>query len=191
MWEELQAVGGRVLLKLFHSNMKNIHLQKNRGFTLVEILIYTAIFVLLVGGITAFTSSLQSSRLRAQIMFEVNDQGNSIVRTISRSIRNAQSINSPTIGDSASSLSLSNINSSIDPVIFSQSDGVLYITEGAGDPIALSNNKVKVTNLTFTNLSRNSTPGVIRFRFTLQNITEAIRPEEQYSVDFYGTAAIR
>lgn len=167
------------------------HFRLHKGFTLVETLVYVAIFVMFVGGITTFAVQLQSSRLRAQIMLEVNGQGNSIVRSIGQTIRNAQAINAPTAGTSASSLSVATGNPVTNPTVFSQSGEVLYVTEGAGSPIALSNNNVRLTHLTFTNLSRVSTPGVVQFRFTLQNTASTTRAEEQYAIDFYGTAAIR
>jgi type II secretory pathway pseudopilin PulG len=173
-------------MKLINSKLKT-----NKGFTLVETLVYTAIFVIMVGGIATFATNIQSSRLRMQTLLEVNDQGNSIVRTIGQAIRNADSINSPTIGSNDSSLDLATLDIGTNPTNIYQTGETLYITEGGNDPVALSNNKVQVTNLTFSNLSRPSTPGVIQFRFTLKNTASAIKAEQQYSVDFYGTASIR
>jgi prepilin-type N-terminal cleavage/methylation domain-containing protein len=173
--------------------MKSNQLKRkvNKGFTLIETLVYVAIFAIMIGAITIFASNIQASRLRMQILLEVNDQGNSIVRTITQTIRNADSITSPTIGNNSSNLSLASLDISKNPTAISESGDILYITEGVGSPIALSNNKVKMTNLTFSNLSRPSTPGVIQFRFTLKNIDSAIKAEQQYSVDFYGTASIK
>jgi len=165
--------------------------QRSQGFTLVETLIYTAIFVMLVSALAVFASNLNSSRLRAQIILEVNDQGTSIVRTVGQAIRNAQSINSPTIGNSASSISVATVNPATNPTVFSQIGETIYMTEGAGNPIPLSNSKVRLTNLTFTNLSRSSTPGVIKFSFTMQNTAGTSRAEEQYQINFYGSATIR
>lgn len=146
---------------------------------------------MLVGSIAVFASNMQSSRLHAQMVLEVNDQGTSIARAIIQAIRSADSINAPLSGTSASSLSLSNTNAALNPIAFTQTGEVLYIVEGAGSPVALSNNKVRVSNLTFNNLSRTATPGVVQFRFTLQNTASTTRAEEQYAVDFYGTASIR
>lgn len=170
---------------------KGISKQKNIGFTLVETLIYVAIFAMLVGGIATFASNVQSSRLRSVLWFEVNGQGNSIIRTITQSIRNSESINSPAQGNNGSSLSLSMTSPSADPTAFSLTGDTLYITEGGGSPVALSNNKVKVSNLTFSNLSRSTTPGVVQVRFTLSNAAIAGFAEDVYSVDFYGSAALR
>lgn len=185
--------GGLVHLKFYQDKIMKIKfkLQKNKGLTLIEILVYTAIFIMVVGSIALFASNLQSSRIRAQIILEVNDQGTSIVRSITQAIRNGSAINSPTTGSSDASLSIANIDPAINPIIFSQIGDVLYVTEGVASPVALSNNKVKVSNLVFNNLSRSSTPGIVQFRFTLENTDSATRAEEQYSVDFYGSASIR
>ena len=171
--------------------MKRLYLYKNKGFTIIETLIYVAIFSIIVGALSSFVLSINSSRLRAQILFEVNDQGTNIVRIISQTIRNGQSINMPTSGSTAASLSVATANVVTNPTIFSVVDEILYITEGSGSPIALTNNKVKISNVIFTNLSRSGTPGVVEIRFTLSNIASAIKVEQQYAVDFYGTASIR
>ncbi len=167
------------------------NLQPSRGFTLIETLIYVVIFSMVVGTLIAFALSMNSSRLRAQVMLEVNGQGTSMVRTITQAVRNSTGINAPTAGNTTSSLALATGVSGTNPTVFSVAGETLYVTEGTGSPIALTNNKVKVTNLVFTNLSRASTPGVVQARFTLSNTASATRVEQQYSVDFYGTAGIR
>ena len=40
-----------------------------------------------------------------------------------------------------------------DPTIFDISDGALRITEGAGSPVAITNNKIQVSDLVFENVS--------------------------------------
>lgn len=172
--------------------MKNFF-KKNKisGFTLIETLIYIGIFIILVGGIALFAANLQTSRLRAQILLEVNDQGASVVRLITQSIRNAESINSPALGGSAAALNLAMADPAVNPIIFFVSGENLYITEGSGQPMALTNNKVKITDLIFNNLSRPSTPGVVQFKFTLSNTASTTQEAERYLVDFYGAVAIR
>ncbi len=167
------------------------NLQANKGFTLIEVMIYVAIFSIVVGTLTTFALSMNSSRLRAQVMLEVNGQGASIVRTITQTVRNSTAITAPSAGNTAGALTLATSVSGTNPTSFSVTGETLYMTEGALSTVALTNNKVKLTNLVFTNLSRASTPGVVQMRFTLSNTASTTRVEQQYSVDFYGTAARR
>lgn len=162
-----------------------------RGFTLIETLIYTALFVLIAGAIASFAATLQSSRVRTQVVLEVNGQGASVIRTITQAVRNASAINTPSVGVSGSTLSLTTLDPGTDPTVFSQTGDSLYVSEAGGADVALTNTKVAVSNLSFANRSRSGTPGVVEIRFTLSTAGSPTRPEEQYSVDFYGTAAIR
>jgi Tfp pilus assembly protein PilW len=165
--------------------MNNIHLQK--GISLVETIVYVAIFSIIIVGLAQFSATLSSTRLHMQGVLEVNDQGSQAIKLITQTLRNGSSVNSPTIGSSGSSLSVVTNIPTTSPTVFSISSGVLYITEGAGSPVALTNNKVTVSNLIFSNFSRASTPGIIKVSLTITS-TSARDP---YSVTFDGSGALR
>jgi hypothetical protein len=112
-----------------------------------------------------------------QTILEINNQGNQAIYTITRYIRNSTAFSIP----DASTLNLTTQNGS---AIFSLADGVLYITEGGG-PVALTNNKVIVSNLTFLDLSQNATAENIKINLTLESATGTT------PVTFYGSASIR
>ena len=165
--------------------MKKTNLQK--GISLVETIIYVAIFSIFVIGLAQFSSTLSSTRLHTQGVLEVNDQGSQAIKLITQTLRNGSSVNNPTIGSSASSLSVVTNSPSTSPTIFSLSGGVLYITEGAGSPVAVTNNKVVVSNLTFSNFSRTSTSNIIKVNFTITSVDA----RDPYSVTFDGSGALR
>ena len=166
--------------------------QKNQqGFSMIEMIIYIAIFSVLVGALVDFSLNINNSRLHAQMMLEVKDQGADLMRTLTTSIKNATAINTPGAGVSSGVLSLNTSSPSTTPTIFSENGEALFITEGASSAVALTNNKVKITNLTFTNVSKAGTPGIIEIRFTISNTALKTLTSEQYSVDFYGSSAVR
>ena len=167
--------------------IKKISLKNHRGFSLIEIIVYVAIFSILVVVLASFLNSITSTRLHSQIVLEVNDQGSSAIKTIAQTLRNASSVNSPTMGSIASSLSVLTVSPATSPTVFSESGGVLYITEGSGSPVALTNNKVVVSNLTFSNFSRSSTPDIIKVSFTITSISV----NSPYTVNFDGSGALR
>lgn len=67
----------------------------------------------------------------------------------------------------------------------------IQIKEGAGSAVPLSNSKVQVSGLTFTNLTRPGTPGVVQVSFTVSRVNAANRNEYDYQKTFTTTAALR
>lgn len=146
-----------------------------------------AIFSVFVIGLAQFSTTLSSSRLHAQSVLEVNDQGSQAIKLITQTLRNGSSVNSPTIGNSDNELHIDTGVPSTNPTVFSLSDGVLYVSEDGDTPIALTNNKVVVSNLSFSNFSRTSTPNIIKVSFTITSAST----RDPYTVNFSGSGALR
>ncbi len=170
--------------------MQKNNYKNNTGFSLIEMIIYVAIFGMIVITFVSFSNSMTTTRLHNQAILEVNDQGEKIMKTITQTIRNSSSVNSPTIGNNASSLSLVMYTTFTDPTVFSLNNGVLYIKEALGNQVALTNNKVIVSNLTFSNFSRVSTPNIIKISFTITNANPS-GMSGTYSFTFNGSAQLR
>lgn len=164
---------------------------KNKGFTLIELLLYLAIISLILLPISSFLSSFFEARVKNQTIMEVEEQGVSVMNIITQTIRNAEAINTPPVGSSAPSLSLNVVDAGLDPTLFDLSGSTLRVTEGAGSPVALTNTRVLASGLTFQNLSRPGTPGVIRIQFTLSRVNPEARYEYNFTKTFYGSATIR
>lgn len=164
------------------------HTQK--GFTLVEIIIYVAIFVLMFGSISLFSNMITDSRSRNQLILEVNDQGERISRLILQTIRNSRSISTPLPQTASSSLTLNTGDVSTDPTVFYISSGILYMQEGISPSVAISNDKIKINNIEFSNLSRSSTPGIIRYSMNITNSGTSQKAALIYSNNIYGSASI-
>jgi len=105
--------------------------QSERGFTLVEVLLYLAISSIILGIISFFVFMMLETRVKNQTILEVEQQGLFVMQTISRTIRNAESINSPSVGASADSLSLSVFDALDNPTIFDVAGGSIRVKEGA------------------------------------------------------------
>jgi Tfp pilus assembly protein PilW len=170
--------------------IKNI-IRSKKGFSLVETIIYVAIFSIFIAGTASFMSGISASRLNNQMVLEINDQGSKAMKMITQSIRDASQVNSPTIGNTALNLSLATPFSTTSPTVFSESGGVLYITEGSGSAVALTNNKVIVSDLLFSNMSRPSTTNIIKISFKLTSVNASTSPSGQYSFTFNGSGGLR
>ena len=121
--------------------MSNIHSKKyaiQKGFTLVELLLYIGIAAVILLVSSLFLTTFLEARVKNQTISEVEQQGLLAIKAMTQSIRNAESITSPTLGGSGSTLTLEFTDSGLDPTVFSLSSGVLYITEGASSAVALT-----------------------------------------------------
>lgn len=171
--------------------MKIKIIKNKNGFSLIETIIYVAIFSVFIIALVSFGSSMTASRLHNQTVLEINDQGAKIMKTITQVLRNANNVNSPSISNTASSLSVATGVPATNPTIFSENGGILYVAEGAGGQIALTNNKVIVSNLLFSNFSRPGTPNIIKISFTLTSVASSSSPGGSYSFVFNGSAGLR
>lgn len=160
---------------------------KNSGFTLIELLLYLAITPLILLAISLFLSLFFEARIKNQTISEVENQGIHVMNLITQTIRNAEAINT-SLPDS---LSLDVVNIALDPTVFDLSGSILRITEGVQSPIALTNTRVNASGLTFQNLSRPSTPGIVRIQFTLSHINPEGKYEYNFTKIFYGSASVR
>jgi len=163
----------------------------NKGFTLIELLLYVALASIMLGAISIFMSNMLSARIKNQTIMEVENQGMLTTRRIEQAIRNANSINSPTLGTLAGNLSLAMASSTISPTVFSVSGNVLSIQEGVGSAVQLTNSRVRIIGLNFLNASLADTPGSLKFQFTISAVTTTGRFEQNYSRIFYGSASLR
>lgn len=161
------------------------------GFTLIELLLYIAIVSVIIFTIFIFLLMTLQSRIKNQVIAEVEQQGAQVMQLTTQTIRNATLINSPIPGNTSSTLSLNVLDVGKNPTIFDISGETIRIKEGAGTNVPLTSSRVTASGLNFQNLSRTGTPGVIRVQFTLTHINPANKNEYNYSQTFYESASIR
>lgn len=177
--------------KLIQNKQKGPVLSLSNGFSMVEMIVYIAIFSMFVGALVTFALNINNSRAHNQIILEAKGQGADLMRRLTTTIEGATLINTPGTGLSSGVLSINTTSSETTPTIFSGNGEVLFITEGVSEPVALTNNKVWVKDLVFTNVSHAGTKGIIQIRFTITNSSAITDPNQQYSINFYGSSAIR
>lgn len=70
------------------------------------------------------------------------------------------------------------------------STAALQVKEGTGSTVPLTNNQVMVSGLTFKNLTRSGTPGIVQVSFTISRLNTSGKDEYNYQKTFTGTAAV-
>lgn len=164
---------------------------QQKGFTLLELLLYIATSAAILLVISGFLSVLLRARIKNQTVADVEAQGQAAMQLMTQTIRNSATINSPAQGISAAFVSLNTYTTVNNPTIFDLSGGVLRIKEGAATTIPLTNSRVVVSGLSFQNLSRTSSPGTVRVQFTLTHVNLGGRNEYTYAKTFTGSASLR
>lgn len=162
-----------------------------KGFTLVELILYIAASVVMLVGLTTTYSVVTLSRLKTEVVAEVEQQGAFVMQRISSQVMNAEGINSPIPGIPLTSLSLNVFDPGADPTTIAlYPGGVMQLRRGTADLVPLTNNKVVVSNVAFYNLSRSGTPGTVRATFKL-SYAGGGRKELTYERTFYVSANLR
>jgi len=164
---------------------------KQPGFTLIEMLLYIALSSIMLLALTQFFGLALSIRVKAQSVAEIEQQGAVVMKLMTQIIRNASAITAPTAGAASSSLTVTVPATAKSPTIFDLSNGILRVKEGASSTINLTDNRVAVSNLTFSNLSGTAERGTVRIRFTLSRINASSTNEYDYTQDFIGSATLR
>jgi len=164
---------------------------KNKGISLIELIIYISILSLMMVAIVSFVSVLQKSKNSNRAVSEVEMQGTQMVNLISQKIRNAESVSIPASGLSGSGLSLGNYVESKNPTLFDLSGGKLRIKEGLGNYVELNSDKVLVEDLVFKNLGDGTLSSVVAFELTVSYSNPGSKDELNYGKIFYGTGTLR
>lgn len=163
---------------------------RRNGFTLPEFLIYIAIVGALLLASTDILLTVLRENAKWQAISEVNDHVRIALDRISLAIRNADSITSPLPSATSSRLQLAMANATINPTVFSLSNGAVQLKEGSAATTTLTTNDV-VVGLTFQNLTTTGTQGTIGIVITVQAVASGTQTEYQFVQTASTTASIR
>jgi len=165
-----------------------------RGFTLIETIIYIAIIGGVIGAFVSFALSVSNSSNKTYAVQEVQANSRVSLDIITKKIQAATGVNttSSTFDFDPGVLSLSFASSALDPTIIqlNADDGILQIIEGLGDPISITSDEVEVTNLQFTNLTGASNKENIKIDITVE-FANAEDVEFKYRQDLQTSVSVR
>lgn len=123
-----------------------------KGFTLIELLIYLAITAAILTSFVTFVLHLSGGSEKAALVTQVNREARFALEFMAAKIRAAQSVTSPTSGSSANTLNLSFASGPALAFGLDASDN-LQVDFDPGPAISLTSDNLRVTRLSFTNLS--------------------------------------
>jgi len=134
-----------------------------KAFTLIEVLIYTAIFSVVAAGIMGVAWNITRLHTTQIASNEVDENLRYIMNLVNSKVRKANIIKEA----SSTTLVLEMPDSTKSPVTFSLSNGVLYMQEGTAEPVAITSNRVVVQSLTFQKIEVAGAKGGVKINITL------------------------
>lgn len=170
-------------------------MKSRKGFTLVELLVYIAIFAILIVAITLFAIAFIKTATRSRIKNEVTLGAYSVMKTMVYEIKRANKVYIPTsVFDShpgqislETSQELPSGEETTYLDFYLDSDNRLYIKRESQDAQILISENLKVTNLEFKHLGSSSES--VQINLILEYDTPA--SEYQYSYNLTSSASIR
>lgn len=117
----------------------------NRGFTLIETLVYLALYTIIIGGALSAVYGIFESSARNETIAMLEEEGNYLVAKIDWALSNAVSIESP--ASSGNTLSVTHFDGSTASLW--QMGVNMRIQENTGSKKTLNNSNVSVAALSF------------------------------------------
>jgi type II secretory pathway pseudopilin PulG len=172
--------------------MKKI-LKKQKGISLIEVLVYIGVFSLIAVVIVSFVFWLIRSNLKARAMRETLNSSKRVMELITQEIKEAESIYLPTTSSSQLSLKTEKylpLGEEISFIDFYLCLTRICLKKESQDPIFLTSESIEITNLVFTQIISGEAPS-IRIELSAIYKNPADRPEYRASVDLSSTVSLR
>ncbi|MDP3052656.1 MAG: prepilin-type N-terminal cleavage/methylation domain-containing protein [bacterium] len=152
------------------------------GYTLIELLIYTVIFAISVGVFSGVLVTFTRVQTQTSADAELTQQLAFVQSTIQRLVRESANIQNPA-GVASSTLVLRMASSSLDPTIISSDANGIYLQQGTGEVIPITNNQVKVAQFQATKYENPDAHAIVQVNLALtynsqnpyQQITRALK----------------
>ena len=130
--------------KIIAKDLKTYNLQPSEGFTLLEVLLYSAILAVFLGFALVSARSVFVTNSLILDRSEILTNQEFIESKLAWIVSHAKSFDLPVAGDSSAGATISTNLSSTDPAVFAVSGDDLVLSLAGGPSYALNNNKVKI-----------------------------------------------
>jgi prepilin-type N-terminal cleavage/methylation domain-containing protein len=145
-------------------------MKKQKGFTLIEVLVYLGLFAILMTGLVATAFSIFESSDRDQTRVLMQGEGDFLIAKINWALTGTKNINEPFRGASGSRLSLEKwINPGIATTVVIELPAKDMVIKRGGNPeVLLNNSNVEIENLLFTHNYESASQENVQVSFTIK-----------------------
>jgi len=172
-----------------------------RGFTFIELLVYVATLAVIMLAISSFFLWSNKANTKSKANREVLDNANRVIEIISSEIKEADSIYTPTtvFDSSPGQLSLATTKylpvnegaSYIDFYLCGTQRNILCMKKESQSSVAITSDRVEVSNLTFKQIATSSSAFSIQINLTIRYKNPNNKPEYQASMETTTTVSLR
>lgn len=139
----------------------------NAGFTLIETLIYVALFVIMLGGSLGAVYQIIQSSNAANAKMIMNDEANFLLRKINWALAGASNVSVPT--PQKLTVYKATPPPGGNPIVFDLNGGNLRIARGTGAPTVLNSANISVASLSFQKIAEAGRPDAIKTSFKINS----------------------
>ena len=161
-----------------------------KGFTLMEILVYIGIFTIVMTYIIGFSLEIVRNRIKNEAMQAVEENARFALGRMVQELKEASSVNTgaSVFGVHPGVLTLVMPQAWKNPTVYDVVGGKLRLTYGTNDPVFVTSENLNVKKLKFYNYSVPGYPQNIKIDLTL----EYINPEHsaEYSAETSMTTTV-
>ncbi|MEK7576335.1 MAG: type II secretion system protein [Patescibacteria group bacterium] len=140
------------------------------GFTLIEVLIYSAVLAIFMGAAFVLVSSILGS---ADAFLEKNEllaNQEFVERKLIWALAGASGVLSPPPNSSSTGLTITGSSTLIYPAVFSLDNNQLTLSVAEGAPELIANNRVRVNEFKIEHFSSNQYDSAIKISLVLQSV---------------------
>jgi len=171
---------------------------KKKGFSFIELLVYVAVLVTVTVAISSFFLWSNKANTKSKASREVLDNTNRVIEMISSEIKEADSIYTPTtvFDSSPGQLSLATtkylpVNEGASYIDFYLCGTQLCMKKESQSSVAITSDRVEVSNLTFKQIATSSSAFSIQINLTIRYKNPNNKPEYQASMETTTTVSLR
>jgi type II secretory pathway pseudopilin PulG len=126
-------------------------IKRHRGFTLIEALVYLALFTILMGGAVAAAYNIFEAAERGGTRTMLQEETDFLIAKVNWALSGAEAVTAPGTGTTGGALTVVKWDTSIgNPVVITRNGTNLTMTKAGGSEIILNNTNVEVRDIQFT-----------------------------------------
>jgi len=127
------------------------HNATKKGFTLIEVIIYIALLSIVLVFMMSIFQEMIFLKAKVNDKAEILDNAQFSMNKIVTYLRATDTLNSPQFSQTVNTLSIDTEVPSESPLLIYAENNVLKLKKGSADPVELTNDRVVVNALSFTN----------------------------------------
>lgn len=158
------------------------------AFTLIEMMIFIAVFALVMAVALPLLFASTETRLRQQTIALVEDNAAQLIQNLTRRARNSERIIRPAMGTTTSVLALQHASGSINPIIFGVQTGSLVVIE-KDTKWEVTSSQVAVLDFLIRNTSTSTDRQSLSYSFRISRTIRLQQPHT-YERSFQGTITL-